>query len=275
MTKEIRDIPMGEGEDIAHRLKTARQNARMTRKQLAEATGIPASTIEKYERGDMDPNTKRLQAICKALDTCVDWMLNGTGDKEITSSTPPTPSIVNTPEPSLAETEDVGKPSHFQRAENLLAELEEMRLHGFQNSGRAALATASAAEQEMAFLEGNALAALAEIYGLYPDPNFPEASAWAKAFASSFTTAEMLADELVKRLIDTAILGRDLYAIDRDALVPVVDALDNESPVEAGGFFGWGEHGKFVPAIRSRLWAKAAFGTGADFSDQTNFPARS
>lgn len=53
--------------DVGSRLQLARKSNEFTRVEFSKITGIPASTIEKYERGDMDPNTTRLKIMCRCL----------------------------------------------------------------------------------------------------------------------------------------------------------------------------------------------------------------
>ena len=57
------------------RLREARERKRLTQEQLAEAAGIHAVTVSKYERDAQDPNTAILASVAKILDVSVDWIL--------------------------------------------------------------------------------------------------------------------------------------------------------------------------------------------------------
>lgn len=57
------------------RLKEARLRRKMSQEDVAEAIGIHAMTISKYERDAQDPHTKTLAALAKVLDVSTDWLL--------------------------------------------------------------------------------------------------------------------------------------------------------------------------------------------------------
>lgn len=52
---------------IATRLREGRSAVGMTRKQVADATGVPIKTLEKYENGQMEPSVSRLRALSNFL----------------------------------------------------------------------------------------------------------------------------------------------------------------------------------------------------------------
>lgn len=53
---------------VASRIRQAREELGLTRKQVAEATGIPVKSFEKMEYGQVEPNLSRLKVICHYLD---------------------------------------------------------------------------------------------------------------------------------------------------------------------------------------------------------------
>ena len=57
------------------RLKEARLRREMSQEDVADAIGIHAMTISKYERDQQDPNTMTLAALAKALEVSTDWLL--------------------------------------------------------------------------------------------------------------------------------------------------------------------------------------------------------
>lgn len=52
---------------ISNRLREGRAAVGMTRKQVAEATGVPIKTLEKYENGQSEPGISRLRALANFL----------------------------------------------------------------------------------------------------------------------------------------------------------------------------------------------------------------
>jgi len=73
-------------------------------------------------------------------------------------------------------------------------------------------------------------------------------------FSSTNLSQETFA-EIVLRLIDTALLGVDLYELDLDVLKAFAKKADVGSP-----FFGWKDQTKIVPSIREVYWEKALKG---------------
>lgn len=61
-------------------IKKARLLAGLTQRQLAEAVGVSAITVSKWEKGTMFPNVKRLKSVANALDTTVEVLIS---DKEV------------------------------------------------------------------------------------------------------------------------------------------------------------------------------------------------
>lgn len=60
---------------VGDQIKKARKNAGLTQKQLSEKTGIPAITIQQYERGVRAPKVDSLQKISIALGVSLDDLL--------------------------------------------------------------------------------------------------------------------------------------------------------------------------------------------------------
>lgn len=61
---------------FSERLKIARQNAKLTQKQLADMSNVTAATISSYEseNGTKVPALDKVIAIAKALNVSVDWL---------------------------------------------------------------------------------------------------------------------------------------------------------------------------------------------------------
>jgi hypothetical protein len=79
-----------------------------------------------------------------------------------------------------------------------------------------------------------------------------------------------------ERVLDTAILGVDLYNIEREPLVKLADELQEEHDIEepAWGGFSWGEHNDFVPLIRPYMRAASYRGHPVDFTNHNEFLRR-
>lgn len=79
---------------FADRLKTLRKKKSFSQQELADKIGVHFTQVSRYERGDFKPNTDAMSKLAKALDTTVDYLMNGTSsevaqsaglDKEIIS----------------------------------------------------------------------------------------------------------------------------------------------------------------------------------------------
>lgn len=291
MTKSTRDIPTHEGMTIADRLKVARTDADFTRKALAEATGIPASTIEKYERGEMDPNTTRLQTICEHLDVSVNWVLNGEDTQEASETENPVTgnqSSANVAEPSTeapSEALSSGSQNFSETAEpandndvlepirNILAELDSMRANEFDMVQRGATALIDEVLIGLKYCEPHELLALALERNLFQN-DCATVESILDMFRMNAEKAQSYCGSIEERLIDSAIFGVDLYCIERKALVDVADNLSLEHEINSAKMFGWGGHADFVPLIRPYLRTLAVFCNSYDFEDTDEFPRR-
>ena len=61
--------------ELGKRIKTIRLNKNMTQKQLAEAIGVPQSTLSKYENGNLRVDTQTLTKMANKLNVSVDQLL--------------------------------------------------------------------------------------------------------------------------------------------------------------------------------------------------------
>lgn len=61
--------------DIGTRIKEARKAANMTQQQLADAVGVYAKDVCRWERGEFTPNLKTFADICMALGASADDLL--------------------------------------------------------------------------------------------------------------------------------------------------------------------------------------------------------
>jgi transcriptional regulator with XRE-family HTH domain len=69
-----------EAATFGDRLAAAREQAGMTRKQLAKRLGVKLSTLRGWEEDLSEPRANKLSMIAGLLNVSVMWMLNGEGD---------------------------------------------------------------------------------------------------------------------------------------------------------------------------------------------------
>ncbi|GAB3018928.1 hypothetical protein GCM10027051_24990 [Niabella terrae] len=66
--------------EFADRLKDLRKRKRISQGELAELIEVHFTQVSRYERGETKPNAEAMTKLAKALDTTVDFLLNGTAD---------------------------------------------------------------------------------------------------------------------------------------------------------------------------------------------------
>lgn len=62
-------------EVFPERIKYARKENGLTQRELAEETGIPASTIAKYETGKLEPDLEKLGILSNYLNKPADYFI--------------------------------------------------------------------------------------------------------------------------------------------------------------------------------------------------------
>lgn len=62
---------------IGERIKTARSNAGLTQRALAEKSGMATGTVQQYELGKRQPRIEQLQKIADALDVDINYLVHG------------------------------------------------------------------------------------------------------------------------------------------------------------------------------------------------------
>ncbi len=65
---ELRDLHDGINRAVGEELRAARARRDYTRAQLAAASGVAVSTIQRFENGERSPDMHQLFALCNALD---------------------------------------------------------------------------------------------------------------------------------------------------------------------------------------------------------------
>lgn len=65
---------------FADRLKDLRKRKGISQGELAELIEVHFTQVSRYERGETKPNAEAMTKLAKALDTTVDFLMNGTAD---------------------------------------------------------------------------------------------------------------------------------------------------------------------------------------------------
>ena len=66
--------------DFADRLKQLRKQKGISQGDLAELIEVDFTQVSRYERGETKPNAEAMTKLAKALNTTVDFLMNGTAD---------------------------------------------------------------------------------------------------------------------------------------------------------------------------------------------------
>lgn len=67
--------------EFADRLKELRKRKGISQGELAELIEVHFTQVSRYERGETKPNAEAMTKLAKALDTTVDFLMNGTADE--------------------------------------------------------------------------------------------------------------------------------------------------------------------------------------------------
>lgn len=70
-------------ETFASRLKKARQDTGFTQREVAKETGIPQSTIAKYETQRLEPSIETLGILTDFYQVDANWLLGTKGKNKI------------------------------------------------------------------------------------------------------------------------------------------------------------------------------------------------
>lgn len=64
--------------ELSSRLRTLRKQRGISQAALATQTNVHFTQISRYERGESKPNADAITKLATALDTTVDYLMNGT-----------------------------------------------------------------------------------------------------------------------------------------------------------------------------------------------------
>ena len=86
----IENAPLSLGD----RLRVARENADLSRRELARRLGVSADSVATWEAGESMPRANRLQMLAGMLNVSLRWLLEG-GEEESTEAKPATPPPID------------------------------------------------------------------------------------------------------------------------------------------------------------------------------------
>ncbi|MCC3303825.1 helix-turn-helix domain-containing protein [Sneathiella sp. HT1-7] len=190
MTSEIIINAIKENDTPADRLKAARNTKNLTRKQLAELTGIPVKTIEKYEYGGMEPNISRLHSLCEILGITPEAVI---GIEMETSGPHETPEEISA--------SGIHTSKFMEDCLLHLRELDMLRQGRFRAYPVKARAHFEALQNALRLLDGEELGEIAELRGIVIDEEQIDE-----------------VEEAARRILDTAVFGIDIFSIELKAL---------------------------------------------------------
>lgn len=248
MTVKITEVTQEDRATFGMRLQGAREQKGLTRKQVADATGIPVKSVEKFETGLMSPNVERLKSLTAVLDISTGYLLDG--------------------EEAPVEVAATDQPEEFDTATaqahdlNMiltdLDELDRLREAGFENAWRTAPRLIEEVEGMLTECTYDDLLDIAETRGLKAIPieeinSFHDKEPEEQDFATG---------ELIDRIIDTAFFGIDLLKLETAKLEKLADKLrlkkDKGGP--SGLFERWSCCEAIVKALRPPLREKTLIG---------------
>jgi len=252
MTIKMHELPDNEADTLATRLRDAREAKSLSRAEVSKQTGIPAKSIEKFEFGTQEPSVSRLLDLANVYGKNIGELI---GQEAVTPANDPAPPFVSPegyepPTPAPAAPAVIAKTVEEQ-VTDILDELDELREAEFERSYRTATALIEAYRRKVKFLEPDALLELADARGLYRG-ECPSAPGLFDLFAREPEKAEVYCGNVEERILDTAILGADLFGIEHSVLTNLAsDLAEEHEEIETPGFLGsWAPHTELVPMLR-------------------------
>ena len=264
MTMQVKDLPENLNETVATRLRLARDAAGRTRATVTTETGIPAKSIEKFENGHQEPSVSRLVTLCTLYGVSVDHILGQNND-------PITPEL-NAIEQGMAAASDEGL-SKTNGPAAILNELDAMRANSFVLSKRRAMALVDELVRQLRFLEPDELLRLAGIRGIYKG-ECQDIETLIDFFFDDPDKGQKYCGLVEERIIDTAVIGVDLYTIELASLEHLIEDLAISPEGFDDLFSEWNGHDNIIPEIRTTLRGMSIAGNAPDFNNLEKLPRR-
>ncbi len=207
-------------EGLPARMRKARDEAGLTRERMAKLTGIPAKSIERYEAGLAEPPASRLKAFCDACDADQFEVMTGEQRMLRDDTVASSGDYTGNPPRNVPQTiSEANSPVYGIKA--LLSDLDGLRQSKFMDASRRGAALVDELHLLMNRLEAGELMALANERGIDPAKCHDE-DQLSSLFQADFDRAQHQCASIQDRIIDTAVLGIDLFDLQDDELRDVV-----------------------------------------------------
>lgn len=243
-------------ENMGARLRQAREDAGLSRRALGEMTGLSDRTIEHYERGTAEASSKKLSILAKALNVSISW-LYGENDEAIDM----TSETISDDAQSVTST--LG--TEAEQILDLLSMIDDLRIEGLPSHRRRMFAFIEDVHHLVRYLEPPHFLDLAKNRGLHATEG-DSLSILQKLYSEKsldqgvskyHNRLDAYCAEILERLVDTAVLGCDLYGVDMGQLKDLAERWE----IDHGRIFsGWKGHAEIVPALREKLREQALTG---------------
>jgi len=253
--------------EIGKRVRASREAKGLSRKALADLTGIPYRTMENFELGSQEPSVSRMRTLAEALGVTEGFLIDGKSDAN-PEKTPPWEDESETPEDTGPE------PNTLKSVRSQLATLDEERAKGFGTNIEAVALLLDGLSADLERLSADNLSALIDERNLFED-----AEGWLLGIS------EIMEDEpeeaisacegMASRIIDTAVFGADLCALTNDALTELGEGVGMRFGMDMG-FVNFGlddsDRDHAIGLLRPALRNLALAGNGPDMEDGSLYP---
>lgn len=279
MTNEANAVIEDDGAiELGIRLRNARDKKKLSRRELQDITGISQKVIANYENGTQEQSVFRLRTLADALDVPFDLLIGGEmidEEESIANDDAPEYELDDDDFLDHHDAEEIDKAVRIEDAINLLQEIDEIRLRGFQLFPRRAASMIDSALEHLRTLEPAEIIEVAKHRELFlgKSDSFLDILG---IFTEDFDKAQKYCGLIEERIVDTAIFGIDLYFIEEEPLIELIEELDIDHPNEFALpiLWSWGDHEFFVPYLRPVLRSSALAGQVHDLTDMEKFPRR-
>jgi transcriptional regulator with XRE-family HTH domain len=258
--------------DLSKRLREAREAAGMSRAKAGDASGLSPRSIEKYEYGSAEPPVSKLRMLAETYGVTPDYFL-AVGEAVV--SLPVESQTIDKESERLVESQPADAVKSEPTVSDVLAEMDGLREIQFEGARRRAIVMMDDINGHLSRLEPDELTALASERGVYLT-DCRDGETIFGLFKEDSDIAQAECENIQARIIDTAILGVDLFAVERDALASLADDLAEYYNLQAPGIFGlaWGDQNEMVELLRPALRERAFAGNGIEFENEEKFPRR-
>lgn len=254
MAIKQQEVIEGTEETVGMRLRKARDDKGLSRREVQEQTNIPQKSLEKIEGGQQEPSVSRVQALAELYNVSLKWLLSGNAEQA---------------DQAIAETAKTTQPNAVPVNENgpldtlrgMLADLDDMRTSSFANVQRGAMALVDDIQSTMKYLEPADLLTLATERELSQCEK-ESTDLIFDLFNEDAEKAQGYCGSIENRIVDTAIFGIDLHNFDKKKLSALVDELKVEVPND--DFITWWDEPdkmELVTALRPNIRSMAISGT--------------